>query len=480
MLLSELAKNVPYRLIGKDTEVNRIEYDSRKVSEGNLFCCIVGAVSDGHDFAQKAVNAGAAALLTERELPINIPQLVTGDTRIAMAEIAAAFYGYPAKGMKIIGVTGTNGKTTTTHMVKSIAEQAGLKVGMIGTIHNMIGGESIDTDRTTPESVDLQALLKRMKDEGVDLVAMEVSSHSLVQERVHGVEFDTGVFTNLTQDHLDYHKTFENYIAAKKTLFRQCKRAVVNLDDPRSHDMTEGLNIPVTSFGIRSKADITATEIEITAKGVQFDIHTPEGSTRVHIPIPGLFSVFNAMGAVAVSLEIGLPMSAIKRGLENMLSVSGRLEPLPTDGRNFSILLDYAHTPDALENILKTVREFAPARIITVFGCGGDRDRAKRPIMGEVAGRFSDFLVVTSDNPRSEDPFAIIQAIEEGVRRSGCEHVTIENRKVAIRYALRHAQKDDIIVLAGKGHESYQEIKGIKHHFDEKEIVAELLRDLDE
>lgn len=480
MLLSELAKNTRHRLVGRDVEVNKIEYDSRKVSQGNLFCCIVGAVSDGHDYAGHAAKSGAAALLTEKELPIDIPQIVTDNTRTAMAEMAAAFYGYPAKSMKMIGVTGTNGKTTTTHMVKSIAEQAGFKVGMIGTIHNMIGSNSIDTDRTTPESVDLQALLYRMKEENVELVVMEVSSHSLVQARVHGVEFDIGVFTNLTQDHLDYHKTFENYIAAKRMLFTQSKRAVINLDDPHAQDMTRGLQLPVTTFGIRSKADITATEIDITARGVQFDIHTPEGSTRMHIPIPGLFSVFNAMGAAAVSVEIGIPMSAIKRGMENMLSVSGRLEPLPTGGRNFSILLDYAHTPDALENILKTVREFAAARIITVFGCGGDRDKAKRPIMGEAAGRFSDFLVVTSDNPRSEDPYAIINAIEEGVKKSGCEYAMIENRKEAIRFALKHAEKDDIIVLAGKGHESYQEIRGIKHHFDEKEIVAELLSELAE
>ncbi|OQB24623.1 MAG: UDP-N-acetylmuramoyl-L-alanyl-D-glutamate--LD-lysine ligase [Firmicutes bacterium ADurb.Bin182] len=475
MLLSDLVDKNRYRLVGENVDINKIEYDSRKVSKGDLFCCIVGSVSDGHDFARQAVESGASALLVERELPIDIPMIVADNTRIAMAELAAAYYGHPAKGMRLIGVTGTNGKTTTTHMIKSIAEQAGLKVGMIGTIHNMIGNESIDTDRTTPESVDLQAILRRMKDEAVGLVVMEVSSHSLVQYRVHGVEFDIGVFTNLTQDHLDYHKSFDNYVAAKKMLFAQSKRAVINLDDAHGAKIKQELSIPVTTFGITSKADTTASDIEITAKGVQFDIHTPQGSTRMHIPIPGLFSVFNAMGAVAVALEIGLPMSAIKRGMENMLSVSGRLEPLPTGSRDFTVLLDYAHTPDALENILKTVREFAKARIVTLFGCGGDRDKAKRPIMGETAGRFSDFLIVTSDNPRSEDPYAIIASIEEGVKKSGCGYVIIENRKEAIKYALENAQKDDIIVLAGKGHESYQEIRGVKHHFDEKEIVAELL-----
>jgi len=479
MQLKKLVQDIDHQWIGQtDIEINEIEYDSRKVKKGDLFCCIVGTFSDGHGYAQQAVDAGAAALLVQRQLPVAIPQIVVPNTRIAMAEMAATMYGHPEREMKMVGITGTNGKTTTTYMVKSIAERAGEKVGLIGTIRNMIGDQVIHTERTTPESVDLFRLLREMKQENVDVVVMEVSSHSLDQHRVHGILFDAAEFTNLTQDHLDYHKTFENYFEAKKKLFYQSKAAVINLDDPYAGRFMDGLTIPVTTFGVRERADILASEIEITTRGVQFDLRTPGGDTKMNIPIPGLFSVFNAMGAVGIALQLGYPMSCIKSGLEDMHSVSGRLERLDTKEKGFSVFLDYAHTPDALENILKTVKTFARARVITVFGCGGDRDRAKRPIMGEVAGRFSDMLVVTSDNPRTEDPLSILEAIEEGVKKSGCDYVMIEQRRDAIQHALTIANKDDIIVIAGKGHENYQEINGVKYHFDDKEIVEELINDM--
>ena len=388
---------------------------------------------------------------------------------------AAAYYGYPSREMQMIGVTGTNGKTSTTYMLKAIAERMGKKVGLIGTIRNMIGDIIIDTERTTPESVDLQRILRQMKDEKVDVVIMEVSSHSLDQKRVHGIEYDVGEFTNLTQDHLDYHKTFENYFNAKKLLFKQSRMAVINKDDPYANRMMEGLDIPVMTFGIREKADVTASEIDITTRGVQFDFNYKNITSRFNVPIPGLFSVFNAIGAATVALSLGWNLDSIKYGLEHMMSVSGRLEPLPTGKNEFTVLLDYAHTPDALENVLKTVKGFATGRIVTLFGCGGDRDHAKRPIMGEIAGRFSDFAIVTSDNPRTENPMDIINSIVEGVKKSGCEYVVIENRREAIEYALKNARKNDVIILAGKGHENYQEINGGKHHFDEKEIVAEIL-----
>ena len=375
----------------------------------------------------------------------------------------------------MIGVTGTNGKTSTTYMLKAIAERMGKKVGLIGTIRNMIGDIIIDTERTTPESVDLQRILRQMKDEKVDVVIMEVSSHSLDQKRVHGIEYDVGEFTNLTQDHLDYHKTFENYFNAKKLLFKQSRMAVINKDDPYANRMMEGLDIPVMTFGIREKADVIASEIDITTRGVQFDFNYKNITSRFNVPIPGLFSVFNAIGAATVALSLGWNLDSIKYGLEHMMSVSGRLEPLPTGKNEFTVLLDYAHTPDALENVLKTVKGFATGRIVTLFGCGGDRDHAKRPIMGEIAGRFSDFAIVTSDNPRTENPMDIINSIVEGVKKSGCEYVVIENRREAIEYALKNARKNDVIILAGKGHENYQEINGGKHHFDEKEIVAEIL-----
>ncbi|MDR0841081.1 MAG: UDP-N-acetylmuramoyl-L-alanyl-D-glutamate--2,6-diaminopimelate ligase [Christensenellaceae bacterium] len=475
MMLSKLAEPTAHRLIGADIEIGELQYNSRKVQSGDVFCCIVGTFADGHAYAGQAIQSGAAALVVERELPFDVPQILVENTRVAMAEMAAGLYGYPSRELTIIGVTGTNGKTSTTYMLKAIAERMGKKVGLIGTIRNMIGDIIIDTERTTPESVDLQRIFRQMRDENVDVAIMEVSSHSLEQKRVHGIEFDVGLFTNLTQDHLDYHKTFANYLAAKKQLFYQSKRAVINIDDSHAADLMQGIELPTMTFGVREPADITATEIDITTRGVQFDLNYKNITSRMHIPIPGLFSVFNAMGAAGVALSLGWTLDSIKGGLENMMSVSGRLEPLPTGKNEFTVLLDYAHTPDALENVLKTIRGFAGGRVITLFGCGGDRDRAKRPIMGEIAGRFSDFLVVTSDNPRSEEPLSIIDAIEEGVKKSGCEYIVIENRRDAIRYALECARKNDIILLAGKGHENYQEINGDKHRFDEKEIVAELL-----
>jgi UDP-N-acetylmuramoyl-L-alanyl-D-glutamate--2,6-diaminopimelate ligase len=380
--------------------------------------------------------------------------------------------------LRIAGVTGTNGKTTTTYMVKSIADHAGLRVGLIGTIRTLIGERVIDSSHTTPESVDLFRILREMKDAGVELVVMEVSSHSLDQHRVHGVTFEVGAFTNLTQDHLDYHGTLENYMLAKRKLFLQSNRAVVNSDDPYAKNILEGAAIPVTTFGVRSAADVRAADIDITTRGVQFDLNFPNGLTRMNIPIPGLFSVFNALGSIAIALALGISIEHIKPGLEDMKSVAGRLEPLPVSELGYSVFVDYAHTPDALENVLKTVRAFAKGRILTVFGCGGDRDRAKRPIMGEIAGRYSDQLVVTSDNPRTENPFEIIMAIEEGVKKSGCPYDVIEQRREAIKRAMMIAMKDDIIVVAGKGHENYQEINGVKYHFDDREIVMELLNEL--
>ena len=477
MLLSRLAQAAGAAVKGADTEIVSVEYDSRRVRQGSLFCCCVGMLFDGHSFAGKAVENGASALLVERELPFDVPQIVVPNARKAMAEVASAFYGNPQNEMRMVGVTGTNGKTTTTYMVKAVAEHAGMKVGLIGTIRNMIGREALPTERTTPESVDLFRLLRQMADAGCDIVVMETSSHALEQYRVHGITFDVGLFTNLTQDHLDYHKSFDNYLKAKKILFHNSRKAIVNVDDPYAGRMTDGLTIPIVRFGVRENADISASNIDITTKGVQFDLHTPEGDVLMRVQTPGLFSVFNAMGAVAVMQALGFRLSLIKEGLESLTSVSGRLESVPTD-RDFSVFVDYAHTPDALENVLKTVREFAKGRVISVFGCGGDRDRAKRPIMGEIAGRFSELVVITSDNPRTEEPMSIIASIEEGVRKSGTRYAVIESRRDAIRYALTEARENDLIMIAGKGHENYQEINGTKYHFDDKEIVEELLKEV--
>lgn len=481
MRLSELFQAADLQILGEDVDIQRIEFDSRQVRAGDIFVCVVGTFDDGHRFAENAVKQGASALLVERELPFDIPQVIAPNSRIAMAEAAARFYDYPAKKMTMVGVTGTNGKTTTTYMIKSIAEEAGHKVGLIGTITNLIGNEVLPAEHTTPESPDLHLLLAKMVEEGVDFCVMEVSSHSLDQHRVYGIEFDLAVFTNLTQDHLDYHKTFEAYRDAKKILFSQCKMAVYNADDVNASYMVEGLPCEAMSTGIRENADIWAKEIEVTSQGVKFDMQLP-GKDLMHIRlhIPGLFSVYNALSASAACFMLGIRAIDIKRGLERLLSVSGRIEPISVGERDYTILLDYAHTPDALQNVLKTIRGFADGRLVTLFGCGGNRDHAKRPIMGEVVGRYSDFCIITSDNPRNENPMDIIRQVEEGVKKTACEYIVIENRRDAIRYALAQGQPGDVILLAGKGHETYQDIAGVKSHFDEKEIVRDLLRELDE
>ncbi|MBR4434552.1 MAG: UDP-N-acetylmuramoyl-L-alanyl-D-glutamate--2,6-diaminopimelate ligase [Clostridia bacterium] len=481
MLISQLTKDVEHRFIGDDADIVSIEYDSRKVKSGSLFCCINGTFQDGHRYAENAVSSGAVALLVERELPLPVPQIIVENSRIAMAEIAANFYSHPLKGIPVIGITGTNGKTTTTYMIKSILEEAGMKVGLIGTIRNLIGDRIIHTERTTPESVELQRNFRMMRDEGVDIVVMEVSSHSLDQNRVHGIEYAVGGFTNLTQDHLDYHKTFENYLETKKLMFKRSKFAIVNADDVHSDMLLDGLNLPAMRYGVRNdRADIHATNIEICSANVEFDMVCNMGIQHITVPIPGLFNVFNAMLAAGVCLKLGIGLDKVGRGLANVVGVSGRMESLPTDGFDFSVILDFAHTPDGLTNLLSSVRQFAKGRVITVFGCGGDRDNTKRPIMGEIAANLSDYVVITSDNPRTEDPARIINMVIEGVQKTDCSHTTIENRREAIKFALGIAKKDDIIVLAGKGHEYYQEINGVKHPFDEKLIVAEFLEEMRE
>ena len=476
MLLSNIAADLRLPVTGGDAEITSVEYDSRKVREGSLFCCMKGLVSDGHNFAAQAVEKGAAALIVEHLLPLDVPQVVAPDGRVAMAHAAAAFYNHPEREMIMLGVTGTNGKTSTTYMVKSIAEAAGKKVGLIGTIHNMIGDEMFETGRTTPESADLFALLRRMADERVDLVIMEVSSHALVQDRVAGIPFRVALFTNLTQDHLDYHKTFDHYLEAKKLLFKQSDLAIVNIDDAYAERMTDGLTIPIKTMGIQHRADYTALNIDIRTDGVSFHLRTPNGEGPVRMHISGLFSVYNAMGAAAITQSIGISFADILKGLESLSGVSGRLQSVNTNGRPFAVYVDYAHTPDALENVLTSVRQFAKARVVSLFGCGGDRDRSKRPLMGEIGGRHSDFVVVTSDNPRTENPEDIVRAVELGVQKSGTPYRSIINRREAIAFALSMLEADDILVIAGKGHENYQEINGVKHHFDDREIVEELLK----
>lgn len=476
MELSRIAQDLGIEYTGPQAEITAVDYDSRKVGRGSLFCCLVGEKTDGHNFASMAVEKGASALICQRPLPLNVPQLIVPDGREAMARAAACFYGHPERELTMLAVTGTNGKTSVTYMVKSVAETAGKKVGLIGTIQNLIGEEKVYTERTTPESVDLFALLRRMADKGVDLVVMEVSSHALAQQRVAGIPFKAGLFTNLTQDHLDYHKTFENYRAAKKKLFAQCGIAILNGDDETAAYMKEGLPIPVWTMGIHHPGEFYARGIEITTQGASFHLFTPQGNGRISLHISGLFSVYNAMGTAALCTAAGIPFSCIVKGLEGLRGVAGRLECVDTGDRPFSVYVDYAHTPDALQNVLETARGFTRRRLISVFGCGGDRDHGKRPIMGEIGGRYSDHVILTSDNPRTEDPMDILKAVEEGVKRTATPYIVTENRREAIREALEEAGDGDVIVIAGKGHESYQEINGVRHHFDDKEIVLSLLR----
>ena len=476
MELSRIAQDLGIEYTGPQAEITAVDYDSRKVGRGSLFCCLVGEKTDGHNFASMAVEKGASALICQRPLPLNVPQLIVPDGREAMARAAACFYGHPERELTMLAVTGTNGKTSVTYMVKSVAETAGKKVGLIGTIQNLIGEEKVYTERTTPESVDLFALLRRMADKGVELVVMEVSSHALAQQRVAGIPFKAGLFTNLTQDHLDYHKTFENYRAAKKKLFAQCGIAILNGDDETAAYMKEGLSIPVWTMGIHHPGEFYARGIEITTQGASFHLFTPQGNGRISLHISGLFSVYNAMGTAALCTAAGIPFSCIVKGLEGLRGVAGRLECVDTGDRPFSVYVDYAHTPDALQNVLETARGFTRRRLISVFGCGGDRDHGKRPIMGEIGGRYSDHVILTSDNPRTEDPMDILKAVEEGVKRTATAYIVTENRREAIREALEEAGDGDVIVIAGKGHESYQEINGVRHHFDDKEIVLSLLR----
>lgn len=476
MELSRIAQDLGIEYTGPQAEITAVDYDSRKVGRGSLFCCLVGEKTDGHNFASMAVEKGASALICQRPLPLNVPQLIVPDGREAMARAAACFYGHPERELTMLAVTGTNGKTSVTYMVKSVAETAGKKVGLIGTIQNLIGEEKVYTERTTPESVDLFALLRRMADKGVELVVMEVSSHALAQQRVAGIPFKAGLFTNLTQDHLDYHKTFENYRAAKKKLFAQCGIAILNGDDETAAYMKEGLSIPVWTMGIHHPGEFYARGIEITTQGASFHLFTPQGNGRISLHISGLFSVYNAMGTAALCTAAGVPFSCIVKGLEGLRGVAGRLECVDTGDRPFSVYVDYAHTPDALQNVLETARGFTRRRLISVFGCGGDRDHGKRPIMGEIGGRYSDHVILTSDNPRTEDPMDILKAVEEGVKRTATPYIVTENRREAIREALEEAGDGDVIVIAGKGHESYQEINGVRHHFDDKEIVLSLLR----
>lgn len=486
--LSELAKLIDGAvIIGNDVNISSIEHDSRKCESGTLFVCIPGVHVDGHDFIDKAVEKGAAAILTTRDnvkAPDGVSVLKVKDLNSTLDTIVPFFHDYPAQKMRIIGITGTNGKTTTSYITRAILRAAGYKVGLIGTIQIMIEDEVYPIHNTTPDVVELQRTLKDMQEKGMDYVVMEVSSHALDQGRVSGIEFDTAVFTNLTQDHLDYHKTLENYMLAKAKLFdmlstggtKNNKTAVVNIDDAAGKVMLEHAKCNHLTYAIHNgNASLRATDIEVLANGASFTLTEKNiGTMPLKLHITGIFNVYNVMSAVGAAIAEGIKADIIKDVLENFTSVAGRFE-LVRAGQDFSIIVDYAHTPDGVENVLKTARQIAKRKIIAVFGCGGDRDRTKRPIMGRLAAELADVVIATSDNPRSENPEFILSEVEAGVKETigNKHHELIVNRRTAIFRAIELAKTDDIVVILGKGHENYQILADKTIHFDDKEVARE-------
>jgi UDP-N-acetylmuramoyl-L-alanyl-D-glutamate--2,6-diaminopimelate ligase len=482
--LKELLAKIEYECIRGTLEkdVTDVIYDSRKVIPGSLFVCITGAVADGHGYAKSAVEAGAGVLLIEKEVELpeeaDVTVIKVADTHYAMAFVSAAFFGYPAEQMKVIGITGTKGKTTTTYLVKSILEQAGRKVGLIGTIEIIIGDTHIHADHTTPESYLVQKYFRAMADAGCDTVVMEVSSQALMLHRTQGFVFDFGIFTNLKPDHIGpaEHKDFEDYLRCKGLLFKQCRVGIVNKDDAHWEAVTEGHTCSLETYGIDTQADLRAEHIrflkEAGTLGMAFDV-TGLMNFPVEIAVPGKFSVYNALTAIAICRHFGVEEENIRTALRSA-AVKGRIEPVKVSD-DFTLLIDYAHNAMALKSLLGTLREYHPHRLVCLFGCGGNRAKSRRYEMGEVSGQMADLTIITSDNPRMEEPQDIIDDIKIGMEKTKGKYVEICDRREAIAYAIEHGEPGDIIVLAGKGHEDYQEIKGVKYPMDERDLIRDIL-----
>ena len=472
MKFSEIYKNSPEKFA--NIQITGVYCDSRKVTQNSVFVCINGSAMDGHKFADKAAAAGAAVIVCEKDIGLD-NQIIVEDSRVVYAAMCSAYFGDPASKLKIIGVTGTSGKTSVTYMVKTMLEKAGHKVGLIGTIQNVIGNETLPAKNTTPDAYELHSLFALMLKSGCDYVVMEVSSHALDQKRVYGIEFECAIFTNLTQDHLDYHITMENYFEAKAILFQNCKSAVINLDDEYSQRFIEKCSCPVYTYSAKSNtATYTAESIIYKADSVSYALVADGNIGKVKVNIPGVFTVYNSMAAGVCCLALGMDFALVAKNLCSVNGVKGRVEVVPTN-RDFTIIIDYAHTPDELENVTKMLNTIKTGRLVTLFGCGGDRDKTKRPIMGEIAADNSDFVVVTSDNPRSESPTDIINDILVGMKDTKTPYTVIENRRDAIEYAIKNAQPNDVILLAGKGHETYQILNTGTIHFDEREVIASVL-----
>ena len=481
MILKSLLKGLDYEVIkgNEESKVQNIRYDNRKIKQGDAFVCVKGFKVDGHSFIGDAIKKGAKTLIVQEDVSVqeDITIIKVRDTRKALAIMSSNYFGNPKDKLKIIGITGTNGKTTSAFIIKSILEKAGFMTGLIGTIANYIGNKKVDAVRTTPESYELHELFKNMVDAGVEYCVMEVSSHSLELDRVYGIQFEEGIFTNLTRDHLDFHKTFENYYNAKFKLFERSNHSIINLDDPYGANIVKdieerGVKTKVSTFSIEKESDFKAFEIKSHSNGSEFKVNL-ESIEEFSINIPGEYNIYNSLGCIICAYNLNIPMDKIKEGLSDVV-IPGRCE-LVAKEKNlpYSIIIDYAHTPDGLENILSTVKAFTRNRMISVFGCGGDRDKVKRPQMGKIGCELSDIAIITSDNPRSEEPMDIINDI---VKPLNYDNFVIEvNRKEAIRKAMNMALEGDVIVIAGKGHETYQILKDETIHFDEREVVYDIL-----
>ena len=478
MKLLDLLKGVDYELLEGtvEKEVNHIQYDSRKVNEGDLFVCLTGFEVDGHDYANKAIEAGAKVVLCEKKIDIKsegVTVLLVNEGRKALATMSANYYGHPTKSLKLIGVTGTNGKTTTVYLLKSMLEKAGKKVGLVGTIANYIGENKLKSERTTPESLELQKLFKDMVDANCEYCVMEVSSHSLQLDRVYGCEFEVGIFTNLTRDHLDFHKSFDNYYNAKFKLFERSKASVINVDDDYGYrvlkDVEKLENKEIKTYSINNNSDFKASDLMLKEGDIHFKINGEEFNSV----LPGEYNVYNALGAVGAMSILGISNESIRKGLLDVV-VPGRCERIGYKyDIPYDIIIDFAHTPDGLKNILETLKGFTKNRLIAVYGCGGDRDKVKRAELGRIGTELADLAIITSDNPREEDPMAIIKEIVAGITKSN--YLAIENRVEAIKLALGMAEEGDVVVLASKGHENYQITNEGVIHFDEREVVDEIL-----
>ncbi|MBR5798704.1 MAG: UDP-N-acetylmuramoyl-L-alanyl-D-glutamate--2,6-diaminopimelate ligase [Lachnospiraceae bacterium] len=485
-LCEDLLKELSYECIrgSVNKAVSEVVTDSRKITKDCLFICICGYVTDSHDFAAEAVAKGASVLVVQKDVVLpedaDVTVIKVPDTRYAMAFISAAYFGHPAREMKIIGITGTKGKTTTTYLIKSILEAAGYKVGLVGTIEVIIGDLHIPANNTTPESFLLQKYFRQMKDAGCDIVVMEVASQGLKLHRTQGFTFEIGIFTNLEPDHIgpNEHADFEEYLQCKGLLFKQCKLGIVNGDDAHVKDVLKGHTCQVETYGLSNDSDIYADDLKLVDKpgelGVSFDVKGLM-DFGVEVPTPGRFSVYNALTAIAVCRHFGVPKEKIAQALLKA-KVKGRIEMVPVSD-DFTLLIDYAHNAMSLESLLSTLKEYQPTRLVCVFGCGGNRSKIRRYEMGEVSGKLADLTIITSDNPRHEDPMEIMKDIKTGIDKTDGVYIEICDRKEAIAYAIDHGQKGDVIVLAGKGHEDYQEIKGVKYPMDERVLIAEILEE---